>query len=128
MRLFFRCYSNNTDQGHKKDKDLFVILPCFSLLNNFVRFFIIITDYISSASATVYPVAELIKVCKKHNVMVMVDGAHTPGQVALNLEELGQLGMDFFAGKSERNTDLAHLLITNLNFTATCYCIVELLS
>ena len=41
------------------------------------------------------PIDDLIKVCRKHDVLVLVDGAHTPGQVQLNLE---QLGADFYVG------------------------------
>jgi len=41
------------------------------------------------------PVKELISVCRRHNVMVLVDGAHTPGHIQLDLEHLGA---DFFAG------------------------------
>lgn len=53
------------------------------------------TDYISSCPSVLMPIKELIAVCKKHNVMSMVDGAHVPGQIQINLEELGA---DFFAG------------------------------
>ena len=41
------------------------------------------------------PVNELISICKKYGKLVLVDGAHAPGQVPLNLESLG---CDFFAG------------------------------
>ena len=41
------------------------------------------------------PVKELISVCRRHNVKIFVDGAHTPGQIQLNLENLGA---DFYAG------------------------------
>ena len=57
-----------------------------------------VVDYISSPTATKFPIIDFIKVCKKHNVLIMIDGAHAPGQVPLNLEELGLLGMDFFVG------------------------------
>jgi len=52
-------------------------------------------DYISSRPALLLPVKELISVCRRHDVMVFVDGAHTPGQIELDLENLGA---DFFAG------------------------------
>jgi len=44
------------------------------------------------------PVKELIGVCRRHGTMVFVDGAHTPGQIQLDLENLGA---DFFAGHSQ---------------------------
>ncbi|ELU05271.1 hypothetical protein CAPTEDRAFT_225673 [Capitella teleta] len=56
---------------------------------------IAVLDYISSCPSVLMPIKELIAVCKKHNVMSMVDGAHVPGQIQINLEELGA---DFFAG------------------------------
>ena len=46
------------------------------------------------------PYMELSKLCRERGVLVLLDGAHGPGQVALNLEELGQGGVDFFTGKS----------------------------
>jgi len=52
-------------------------------------------DYISSRPSVLLPVKELIAVCRRHNVMVLVDGAHTPGQIQLDLENLGA---DFFTG------------------------------
>jgi len=41
------------------------------------------------------PVKELISICRRHGVMILVDGAHTPGQIQLDLENLGA---DFFVG------------------------------
>jgi len=53
-------------------------------------------DYISSRPSILLPVKELISVCRRYNVMVFVDGAHTPGQIELNLEDLGA---DFYVGQ-----------------------------
>lgn len=55
-----------------------------------------VVDYIGSSNAVLYPVKELIDLCHQYNVAVVVDGAHAPGQVPLNLEKLGA---DFFVGK-----------------------------
>jgi len=52
-------------------------------------------DYISSRPSVLLPVKELVTVCRRHNVMVLVDGAHTPGHIQLDLEHLGA---DFFTG------------------------------
>jgi len=41
------------------------------------------------------PVKELVSVCRRHDVLVFVDGAHAPGQIELNVEDIGA---DFFAG------------------------------
>jgi selenocysteine lyase/cysteine desulfurase len=54
-----------------------------------------VLDYISSVPPILMPVKELIAICRRHGVMVFVDGAHTPGQVELDLDNLGA---DFYAG------------------------------
>ena len=59
-----------------------------------------VSESISSPTATVMPIAELTELCRKRGVLVLVDGAHCPGQVPLNMEELGQSGVDFFTGRA----------------------------
>lgn len=54
-----------------------------------------IIDHISSPSAIVFPVARLAQELHKLGVWLLVDGAHAPGQLELNLEELGA---DFYTG------------------------------
>jgi len=41
------------------------------------------------------PVKELISICRRHGVMILVDGGQTIGQIQLDLENLGA---DFFVG------------------------------
>ena len=41
--------------------------------------------------------------CKEFGVMVLVDGAHSPGQVDVNLEEMGEDGVDFDVGSCSTN-------------------------
>ena len=55
-----------------------------------------VIDYITSISALKLPVKKLIQVCRQHNVMVLIDGAHSPGQIQLDLDSLDA---DFFVGK-----------------------------
>jgi len=55
----------------------------------------VLIDHISSASALVFPIKRLIDECKKRNIIVCIDGAHAPGQIDLNLEELAP---DFYCG------------------------------
>ena len=45
----------------------------------------------------VHPVKKLVEVCHRHDVIAVIDGAHAPGQIPLNLPEIGA---DFYAGKS----------------------------
>jgi isopenicillin-N epimerase len=48
-----------------------------------------IVDHISAQSALVMPVAELIRECHARGVPVLVDGAHAPGSLALDIPSLG---------------------------------------
>ena len=59
----------------------------------------VVSEAISSPTATVMPITELTDLCRERGVLVLLDGAHTPGQVPLNMEELGQSGVDFFTGR-----------------------------
>ena len=53
-------------------------------------------DAITSNSALKLRFKGLTEVCHKYNVLVLVDGAHAPGQIPLDLD---RLGADFFVGK-----------------------------
>ena len=46
-------------------------------------------DHISSAGAVVFPVREMAAICRARGVPVAVDGAHAPGQIALDVPSLG---------------------------------------
>jgi len=52
-------------------------------------------DHITSAGAIVLPVAEMAALCREHGVAVAIDGAHAPGQVALDVPALG---VDWYVG------------------------------
>merc|ERR1719334_505043 len=52
-------------------------------------------DHISSPSAIVFPIAALAAQLHKLGVLLLVDGAHAPGQLDLDLENLGA---DFYTG------------------------------
>jgi isopenicillin-N epimerase len=49
---------------------------------------IAIFDHIASATALVMPLREMIDACQARGVPVLVDGAHAPGQVALDIPAL----------------------------------------
>jgi isopenicillin-N epimerase len=50
---------------------------------------IAVLDHITSESALVFPLAELAAECRRRQVAVLVDAAHAPGVLPLNLPALG---------------------------------------
>ncbi|HEX3861692.1 MAG TPA: aminotransferase class V-fold PLP-dependent enzyme [Stellaceae bacterium] len=52
-------------------------------------------DHIPSASAAILPIRDMAAVCHAHGVPVAVDGAHAPGQLALDVPALG---VDWYVG------------------------------
>lgn len=56
---------------------------------------IAVIDHITSPSGMVLPIAEIVRLCQAAGVPVLVDGAHGPGQVPLDLPALGA---DWYVG------------------------------
>jgi isopenicillin-N epimerase len=56
-------------------------------------------DHVASFTALVFPVRELVRRARRAGVTVVIDGAHAPGQVPLELEELGA---DFYVGNCHK--------------------------
>jgi len=54
-----------------------------------------IIDHVTSETAVVLPVADIARRCHEHGVAVLVDGAHAPGAIPLNI---ASLGVDWYAG------------------------------
>ncbi|MFI4947467.1 MAG: aminotransferase class V-fold PLP-dependent enzyme [Alphaproteobacteria bacterium] len=52
-------------------------------------------DHITSAGAVVLPIREMAALCHAQGVPVAVDGAHAPGQIAL---DVAGLGVDWYVG------------------------------
>lgn len=52
-------------------------------------------DHISCSSAIKWPIEKLIPLCREFGVLSLVDGAHAPGQIPLNLKDLDP---DFYMG------------------------------
>lgn len=60
---------------------------------------IAVLDHITSSSAIVMPIARLVGLCREAGVPVLVDGAHGPAQVALDLTALGP---DWYVGNCHK--------------------------
>ena len=53
------------------------------------------TDHITSPTAVVLPVKRITEVCHKHGVVVVVDAAHVPGQLKVDIQDIDA---DFYTG------------------------------
>jgi len=60
---------------------------------------IVIVDHVTSPSALVLPVADVAKVCRAAGVPLLVDGAHGPGQVDVDLEAIDA---DWYVGNCHK--------------------------
>jgi isopenicillin-N epimerase len=56
---------------------------------------VISISHISSPTATIFPVAKILLRAREMGVVTVVDGAHAPGQIEL---DLGEIGPDFYVG------------------------------
>jgi isopenicillin-N epimerase len=56
---------------------------------------VVVMDHVTSESALVFPVAELAALCRARGVAILIDGAHAPGQLPIDIEVLGA---DYYAG------------------------------
>ena len=45
---------------------------------------VLVVDHVSSATALIFPIQELIQACKDRDVLIIVDGAHAPGMLPFN--------------------------------------------
>ncbi|HIN84424.1 MAG TPA: aminotransferase class V-fold PLP-dependent enzyme [Phycisphaerales bacterium] len=56
---------------------------------------LLVVDHVASASAIVFPVKEIAKICKERGILLLVDGAHAPGMLDLHIDSIGA---DWYVG------------------------------
>ncbi len=56
---------------------------------------IIFLSHISSPTAVIFPVKEICQIAKERNIITIVDGAHVPGHIPLDIQEIDP---DFYTG------------------------------
>ncbi len=60
---------------------------------------LVVIDHIASASAATFPVARIAQACRERGIPLLVDGAHGPGQLDLNIDAIDA---DWYVGNCHK--------------------------
>lgn len=60
---------------------------------------LVVIDHVASPSALVFPVADVVRRCRARGIPVLVDGAHAPGHVDLDVDAIGA---DWYVGNGHK--------------------------
>jgi isopenicillin-N epimerase len=60
---------------------------------------VIFLSHITSATALIFPIESIVAEARARGITTVIDGAHTPGHIPLNLDTLGA---DFYAGNCHK--------------------------
>jgi isopenicillin-N epimerase len=58
-----------------------------------------VLDHITSPTAVIFPVGELASLCRSAGISVLIDGAHAPGMLPL---EISSIGADWYVGNCHK--------------------------
>jgi isopenicillin-N epimerase len=60
---------------------------------------LLVLDHISSPTGLIFPVKRIARLARARGIRVLADGAHAPGQIALDIPSLG---VDWYAGNAHK--------------------------